>query len=249
MKRFFMIMALISACLCPALLAQGTPLSPVVPGSDKLRVNGNVAWFELEDYIGAYIKLTFNGRPVAGAKVWLNKWPLMESGGPGDYHVTIRHVKPRVGFLLEVAVELPNAPLRVGKMPFTGRQVLASHVIDNLIEWVFPTPGQVIDLSTYPAGAVPFRWNFTGATVLTRFDLTPSTDPDRVLYQREIEAERLDVPVRFLAPGTGYRIILFTSLSGMDPMGEFKMGKLVALGSKIIFAHDSTCPFSIRPAK
>lgn len=152
--------------------------------------------------------------------------------------------------MLKIEAELPDPRPRPGVKPlFTGRQVLASLVTRNIIEWIFPVGGQVINLSDYPGSTVRFRWNFTGTTVKSQLQLYENADPSRMIYINTSGTESLEIPTRVMAPGSRYRITLSTAITTYDPMGEFKMDKLTAPGSRMVFYHDSYCPFSTRPAK
>jgi hypothetical protein len=247
MKRILVFIAMISVLLVPALLAQGKGIMPIIPGSDKLKITGGILFMQTE-YLSIGVKLTYMGRPVLNAKVWLNKWPLEDRGG-GDFRLVIRPYTARVGNKLELAVELPPVHRPLGEPPFVGKKVLASLVINNIVEWVFPTPGQVIDLSSYSTGFVSCRWNFTGTPVKVIFELFNTADPHRVIFGQTIEAEAINVPLGVLTPGNEYRLTVDDGVSGFPPMGAFTMSKLTAPGSSLVYQFSTECTFSTMPAK
>jgi hypothetical protein len=247
MKKILITITMISVFMVPALLAQGKGITPIVPGSDKLKITGVMGFMQTK-YLGMVIKLNCMGRPVLNANVWLNNWPLENRGG-GEFRVTVDKYTARVGDKLELAVELPRERLLLVKPPFEGRQVLASLVIDNIIEWVFPMPGQVIDLSSYSMGFISCRWNFTGTPVRVFFELFNTADPDRIIFSRTIEAEAVNVPLSVVTPGNEYRMTVDDDSTGSPPLGAFKMSKLAAPGSSLVYYFVAECTFSTSAAK
>ena len=247
MKKILLTLVMLAFFAVPALLAQDVDIRPIAPGSDKLKITGGILFWQTK-YLSMVIHLTYMSRPVLNAKAWLNEWPLENRGG-GEFRAMVRKYKARVGDKLELSVELPPSRLPFDKPFLKGRQVLASLVIDNIVEWVFPMPGQVIDLSSYSMGFIPCRWNFTGTPVRIIFELYNTADPDRIIYHREFETESVNVPLSIVTPGNEYRMTVDDDATGLPPMGAFKMSKLVAPGSSLVYSFITECTFSTSAAK
>lgn len=249
MKKIAVLLAMLLVFLVSALMPQGKIVTPVVPGSDKIKIQGYVYFSMGLKALIADIRLTFRDNPVLGAEVNLNETKLAEFGGPGVYSGRVSSYGIRIGNELQISVKLPRSiPGPFVRPPFEGRQKLASYLVDNILEWVFPTPGQVIDLASYPSREIPFRWNFTGPPVASQLSIVDAATETRVLY-RMVETEEITIPAAILLPGKSYDFGLTNVFVWCGIMGKFKMSRLAAPGSAINFHYDGRLRFSTAPAK
>ncbi len=248
MNKFILAIAMISLLVVPALQAQGKTLTPFVPGADKVKIQGVVYFSMGLKALIASFSLTFRDNPVLGAEVSLNETKLTELGGPGHYYGSVRPYDIRIGNELQVWVKLPTRmPGSIVTPPFEGKQKLASYVVDNILEWGFPTPGQVINLAAYPAGEIPFRWDFSGPPIASQLIINDAASGSRIIY-RMVETEGIAIPVVSLQPGKSYEFILTSVFAWCGIMGRFKMSKLAAPGAGISFRYDGISSFSTAPA-
>ena len=248
MKKFIMAIAMITLFLVPALLAQGKGISPVVPGSDKITVVGGTVYYEGSPYLSINVHLTKSGVPVLHGKVRMNGILLRESTGgyyagaiPTPYKVALG--EEQVFTIAQVLALRTIAPEQV---------VLATYRVDNLIHWLSPTPGQVIDLAALPLGALPCRWKYTGTPVMARLRVVETASRTEV-FSRMTDGEELTIPTVTLRPGKTYIISINTSRfsfsSECGPLGRFKLAKLAAPDSDVRFDQEYSFTFSTAPGK
>jgi hypothetical protein len=251
MKKMFFAIAIVWLSLAPALMAQGTPIMPYVPEADKIKVIGGTIYFAGSPYLSISVRLANRGNPVLYAKVRMNEILLREGGG-GFYSGSIP--TPYLIALGEdqvITIEAPRlAPTPLPWAHFTGRAVLATYRVDNLLLWLSPTPGQVIDLAACPLRELPCRWKFKGPHVMTRLSVKDTAERAEV-FTRLTDGEDLTVPTAVLRPGKTYEIRIGTSnfSPGAGPMARFKLGKLAAPDSNVRYDWEYNFLFSTAPAK
>lgn len=246
MKTQLVVAALAAIGLAPALMAQGTPITLRVPEAEKIKITGGTVYYAGSPYLSIRATLTRAGAPVLHAKVRLNDTLLREWGGgfyggafPTPYRIEIGHEHV-------FSVEFPAIP--VSSRPFPpGRQVLATYRVDNLIRWLSPSPGQVLDLAAYPLGEIPCRWKFAGTPVRVRVCVVDRTTRAEILC-RETDGGEFAIPTAALRPGNNYSLEITTAFPGCGPLGRFKLGKLAASGSDVHYDWDYYLHFSTAPA-
>lgn len=249
MKKITLLIAMLSIFLVSALLAQKPDIiTPSVPGSDKIKIVGGTIYFAGSPYLSINVHLTKGGVPVLHGKVRMNGILLRESR-EGFYSGSIP-----TPFNVAIGQEqvFTIAPLS-GPTPriITSEQVvLATYVIANLIQWLSPTPGQVIDLAAYPLGELPCRWKFKGTPVMARLRVVDSATRTEV-FSRMTDGEELTIPTAILLPGKTYGVSIDTGAfsPGCGPLGRFKLAKLAAPGSDVRFNQEYSFSFSTAPAK
>jgi hypothetical protein len=250
MKKSIVAIAIVLLSLAPALLAQGKPITPYVPDTDKIKVSGGTTYFAASPYLSISVRLAYRGNPVLHAKVRMNE-VLLREGGDGFYAGSIPSpFLIALGQDQVITIEAPRlAPAPLPWAHFTGRAVLATYRVDNLLQWLSPTPGQVIDLAACPLGEIPCRWKFKGAPVKTRMSVRDTADRAEV-FSRLTEDEDLTIPTAVLRPGKTYEIRIGTSnfSPGAGPMARFKLGKLAAPDSDVRYDWEYNFSFSTAPA-
>jgi hypothetical protein len=112
--------------------------------------------------------------------------------------------------------------------------------VANIIEWVFPAPGEVIDLAAYPS-LIPLRWNFTGTPARTQLSILDTATRVRV-FTTFIDNEEIKIPASTLQPGKEYDFSMFA----MAPFEQFKLAKIAATGSNVDFLFSDSFIFSTR---
>ena len=246
MKKIIVAIAMIPLFLAPALLAQGKIITPVVPGADKITFIGGTMYYAGSPYLSISAHLTKGGVPVLHGKVRMNGILLRESSD-GFYAGSIP-----TPFHAEIGQEqvFTIAPALVSRTITSEQVVLATYRVDNLIQWLSPTPGQVIDLAAYPLGELPCRWNYRGRPVMARLRVVDTATRAEV-FSRMTDGEELTIPTAALSPGKTYSVRIDTSRMnpGCGPLGRFKLAKLAAPDSDVRFDQDYSFTFSTAPAK
>jgi len=246
MKKIIVTIAMISLFVVPVLLAQGKGISPVVPGSDKITVVGGTVFYAGSPYLSINVHLTKMGVPVLHGKVRMNGILLRES--TGGFYAGAIPTPYKVALGEEQVFTIAQA--RVPRTITPEQVVLATYRVDNLIQWVSPTPGQVIDLAAIPLGELPCRWKYTGTPVMARLRVVETASRTEV-FSRKTDGEELTIPTVTLRPGKTYIISIDTSRfsSGCGPLGRFKLAKLAAPDSDVRFDQEYSFTFSTAPAK
>jgi hypothetical protein len=246
MKKIFLAIAMIPLFLAPALLAQGKTITPFGPGADKIKITGGTIYYAASPYLSIYVNLTRRGAPVLNAKVRLNKTLLREGSGGfysgaffTPYNIAIGHEHV---FTIEPPLLSPAPPL--GTFP-PDRAELATYRVDKLIQWVSPTPGQVIHLSAHTL-SIRLRWKFTGTPVRVRIAVSDSATRAEV-FSGMTAAEEIALPAGVLQPGKTYSVQIDTTPPGCGPMGRFTLAKLASLDSDVCFDWEYNFRFSTAP--
>jgi hypothetical protein len=246
MNKIIVAIAMISLFLVPALLAQGKTFPPFGPGAGRIKITGGTIYYAASPYLSVYVNLTRGGAPLLHAKVRLNKTLLREGSGgfysgafftPYNIALGDEHV-----FTIEPAVLAPAPPL--GTFP-AERTVLASYRVDKLIQWLSPTPGQVIHLSAHTL-SIRLRWKFTGTPVRVRIAVSDSATRTEV-FSGMTTGEELSLPAAVLQPGKTYTVQIDTTPPGCGPMGRFTLAKPAALDSDVCFDWEYNSRFSTAP--
>jgi hypothetical protein len=248
MKKNVVAIILALFFLVPALRARGTPISIEVPDADKIKIIGGTIFFVDMPYLSINATLSRLGTPVLGAKIRMNGVELRGSSG-GSYAGSISPYKSNLGddyvFTVETLARLPSG----GVSPRREMVVLASYRVDNLLTWISPSPGQVIDLSAYPLGEIPVRWRFAGTRVPFQLRITDSVTHAEII-SKIVDSEGYTIPTVALRPGKTYFFSVTTVYAlGCGPLGRFKLGKLAAPGSEVRFDCGYAFGFSTAAAK
>lgn len=247
MKKTIVVIAMIPLFLTPALLAQGKTITPFVPGANKIKITGGTIYYAASPYLSIYVNLSRMGAPVLHAKVRLNKTLLREGSGGfyagaffTPYIIALGHEHV---FTVESPGLAPGPPLGTFH---DERIVLAEYRVDNLIQWVSPTPGQVIDLAEHAAG-IRLRWKFAGTPVKVRITVDDTAARTEV-FSSVTTAEELSLPAAVLQPGKTYTVQIDTTAPGCGPLGRFKLGKLATLDSNVRYDWEYNFRFSTASA-
>jgi hypothetical protein len=136
----------------------------------------------------------------------------------------------------------PAPPL--GTFP-AERTVLATYRVDKLIQWLSPTPGQVIHLSAHTL-SIRLRWKFTGTPVRVRIAVSDSATRTEI-FSGMTTGEELSLPAAVLQPGKTYTVQIDTTPPGCGPMGRFILAKPAALDSDVCFDWEYNFRFSTAP--
>jgi hypothetical protein len=247
MKKIVVAIVMIPLFLAPALLAQGKTIPPFRPGADRIKITGGTIYYAASPYLSIYVNLSRMGTPVLHAKVRLNKTLLREGSGgfysgafftPYNIALGQEHV-----FTIESPGLAPGPPLGTLR---DERIVLAEYRVDNLIQWVSPTPGQVIDLAEHALG-VSLRWKFAGTPVKVRVSISDTATRAEV-FSRVTNGEELTLPAAVLQPGKTYTVQIDTTPPGCGPLGRFKLGKPATLDSNVRYDWEYNFRFSTAPA-
>lgn len=203
----------------------------------KITVTGHAQYYGNAKYISAYLTLKIDGRPLSNVKVFINK-SLMMNHGNGNYGGSIPSTyKIRLGNELVFSGEFPKAPYRLGSPPpFTGKVVLGTYKIKNIIKWVWPKPGQSIPVGRFIAYV--FKWNFTGTPATTEFFIKDKST-NKKIFSKNTSAEQQSVLAKLFKSGKQYVMGLWA----VKPIDNFKLSKYCERGSKIDWYFSSTMVF------
>jgi hypothetical protein len=239
MKNKMLLGALIAALMVTTLGSQGAPITPASSGSTKVKLTGNLQFIDVRPAgrLLVDLTLTYAGNPVVAAKAWLND-QLLVNDGNGRYRGSIDPYNGRIGNKVELSVELTPAFMSPGStLPFSGRRVLVTIPIENLIEWIFPAydDGQVIILADYSSGGIPFRWDFLAAPVALWLHVWEEISPGvtRMVHKVLISSESALVPVKIFSPGKGY------SAGIQGQIGRASLSKLLDAGSAFLYTYSA----------
>lgn len=230
------------ALLAASLPAQERSLPTPIPSDERIQISGWANYYGNADYISVTARLAWKGRPLSGVIVRLNEAVITDRGG-GEYVGALTPYVVRLGADLAFSVEFakPATPM-LRKPPFAGRVTLATYRIANIVEWVFPVPKQVINLSAFPA-LLTLRWNFTGAPATTEIFIKDRATNTKV-FSRHLAAESVTIPTKTLSPGKEY---VFGAWA-FDPIDRFKITRAAAPGSDVVWYFNDTFLFSTQGA-
>jgi len=230
------------ALLAASLPAQERGLPTLVPAENQVKITGWANYYGNADYISVSVRLTWKARPLSGVIVRLNEAVITDRGG-GEYVGALTPYVVRLGADLAFSLEFPKSvtPL-LHRPPFAGRVTLATYRIANIVEWVFPVPKQVINLSAFPA-LLTLRWNFTGAPATTEIFIKDRETNDKV-FSRHLAAESVAIPTKTLRPGKEYVFGVWA----FDAIDKFKNTRAAAPGSEVVWYFNDTFLFSTQDA-
>lgn len=204
----------------------------------KIKVTGFAAYYGNAVYVSASITLEMNGRPLTKVRVRIND-SLLRSQGNGTYNGAI--VSPyriRIGNKLVYTVEFPKTLYMASSpRPYTGKIVLGTYKIKNIVRWVWPQPGQTIPATLLRA--YNFKWNFTGNPAPTEIFIKDKKTNTKI-FSKILSTEQHNVNSRLFHPGRDYAMGIWAS----SPLGKFKLSKHCAPGSKIDWYFSNIMTFS-----
>jgi len=243
MKKKLLSAVILTGLLIPA-LAQIKTLQPAIQqpvltlAKPLIWVRGHAQYYGNARYISAFLTLKMDGKPLSNVKVWINN-SLMMNHGDGNYGGSIPsvyHIK--LGNELVFSVEFPKVPYPLGSPPpFRGKLVLGTYKIKNIINWVWPVPGQTI-----PTGRLLsylFKWDFTGSPAKTEFFLKDKNTNTKI-FTKHTSAEQQHVAAALFGPGKEYVMGLWA----VDPIDKFRLTANCAKGSRIDWYFSSTMIFN-----
>lgn len=212
----------------------GNQLKIITP---KINVTGFAAYYGNADYISVYIKLMYKGRPLSTPIVRLNN-SVINNSGNGEYHGALTpYNNIRVGDRLVFTAEFPKRRLYgLGKPLFSGKIILATYQISNIIEWVYPMPNQVINIGGVLN--IPLRWNFTGTPKTTELFIKDKATNVKI-YSKNINNEIQKISASLLKPGKEYRMGLWA----VDPLDNFRISKNCDASSRVVFYFSDIMTF------
>ncbi len=204
----------------------------------KILVQGHAQYYGNAKYISAYLTLKIDGKPLSNVKVRINK-SLMMNHGNGNYGGSIpSNYDIKIGNELVFSVEFPKAPYLVGSPPpFTGKIVLGTYRIRNIINWVWPKPGQTI-----PTGRIIsylFKWDFTGSPAKTEFFIKDKSTNTKI-FTKNTSAEQQSVMAGLFNSGKEYVMGMWA----VDPIDKFRLSGVCSKGSRIDWYFSSTMIFN-----
>ncbi|MEN8223316.1 MAG: hypothetical protein ABFR36_08670 [Acidobacteriota bacterium] len=238
MKKNFLLILIFIALITPANSQTLTVKQPVLTlAKPKIWVQGHAQYYGNAKYISAYLTLKINGSPLSNVKVRINNSVMMNHGN-GNYGGSIPSTyEIRLGNELVFSVEFPKGLYVAGSPPpFTGKVVLGTYKIKNIIEWVWPKPGQSISVGRFIAYL--FKWNFTGTPATTEFFIKDKIT-NKKIFSKNTGAEQQSVLATLFKPGKQYRMGLWA----VKPIDNFKISKHCAKGSKIDWYFSSIMTF------
>ncbi|MCK5003684.1 MAG: hypothetical protein KAS21_01255 [Candidatus Aminicenantes bacterium] len=235
-----LVFAIISIALIMPALPQVRTLKPTLLtlAKPKIHVTGHAQYYGNAKYISAYITLKIKGRPLSNVKVWINN-SLMMNHGDGNYGGSIPSTyRIRLGNELVFTAEFPKTLYRTGSPPpFTGKIELGSYKISNIINWVWPKPGETLPMGRFLTYL--FEWDFTGTPARTEFFIKDKST-NKKIYTKILSAEQQSVMAGLFKPGKEYVMGMWA----VRPIDNFKLSKYCARGSKIDWYFSSTMIFN-----
>lgn len=242
MKKSFILTLIIIGLAIPA-IAQIKTLQPTIKqpvltlAKPKIHVTGHAQYYGNARYISAWVTLKIDGKPLSNVKVWINN-SLMMNHGDGNYGGSIpTPYLIKLGNKLTFTAEFPKTPFSLGSPPpFTGKIILGSYKISNIIKWVWPKPGQVIPVGNFLTYL--FKWNFTGTPARTEFFIKDKKTNTKI-YTINTSAEQQSVMAGLFSQGKEY----IMGMWAVNPIGKFRLSKHCARGSKIDWYFSSVMVF------
>lgn len=239
MKKKLLFTVLFISLIIPA-LPQVKTIKPTVLtlAKPKIKVTGFAAYYGNAKYVSASISLELNGKPLTNVKVRINN-SVLNNHGNGTYNGAIHSpYRIKLGNELVYTAEFPKTLYRtIAPPPFIGKIELGSYKISNIINWVWPKPGQTIPTGRFLAYL--FKWNFTGTPAPTEFFIKDKKTHKKI-YSKTTSAEQQSVGATLFNSGRKYVMGMWA----VDPIDKFKLSKHCARGSKIDWYFSSTMVFN-----
>ena len=238
MKKNLLLVLIFIALILPALPQIRTLETPILTlAKPKIEVTGHAQYYGNAKYISAYITLKMDGRPLSNVKVRINN-SLMMNHGNGNYGGSIPSTyRIRLGNKLTFTAEFPKTLFSFrSPPPFTGKIVLGTYKIRNIIRWVWPKPGQTIPVGNFLTYL--FKWNFTGTPALTEFFIKDKKTNTKI-FTKNTSAEQQSVMAGLFSPGKEYVMGMWA----VNPIDKFRLTKHCTKGSKIDWYFSSIMIF------
>ncbi len=239
MKKNLMLALIFVALIVPSYSQTLTLQQPVLRlAKPKIWVQGHAQYYGNARYISAYLTLKLEGKPLSNVKVRINDSVMMNHGN-GNYGGSIpTPYNIKLGNELVFSVEFPKMPYIAGSRPaYSGKVVLGTYRIKNIIKWVWPKPGQTI-----PAGRILtylFKWKFTGTPAITEFYIKDKITNSKIFTKNTV-AEQQHVMANLFKSGKEY----IMGMWAVKPIDNFKLSKDCAKRSKIDWYFSNIMTFN-----
>jgi len=203
----------------------------------KIKVDGYVAYYGNARYISAHIELSYNGKPITTPVVKINNRELANYGNGKYTGVITPYNGIAVGDRFVFTAKFPKGDIHIlGEESYAKEIILATYRVDNIINWVYPKPRQVINVKNVLT--VPLRWDFTGTPKPTELYIKDAATNKKIL-SKIISNESLKVSPSLFKPGKTYRMGLWA----YDPLGNFKITNMYNASSKVVFYFSDVMTF------
>lgn len=236
-KKIFLLIILLAAFFTISPLTGTTKHTLRLPLSDKIKINGHSQYL---GYLNAYLNLLKKGNPLSGQKVYLDTL-LLNDRGAGLYTGGTPYAYDVSGKKTIVIKMVPKlSPLTPGAR-LKKEIILGKYYLKNYIKWVYPLPDSKISFGRSLFMRVKFRWNYTGTILKTKVTIKNFTTNTEI-FSTIVTAEEVNVPRHLFVAGNKYRF----DLEVVGPMGQFKLTRETAMGSKIDFYYWAHMYFTVK---
>lgn len=213
----------------------------------KIKIKGGITYYGSNGsgYLSMLMNLTRNGRPVTDAKVLINNDPNTYNNnlGTGWIGGSIFHYNLQLGNKITISIVLKNKFSRnpLDRRRLTKKIVVATLKVSNIIEWVYPTPGQVIAMPPF-GSSILFKWNFTGSPIRTELYIRDVATNNKIYSRMITNTESQRINPRILRKGKEYKMGFWSDV----PHEYFKITRNVAPGSEVSFRFCNSMKFKTK---